>query len=113
MPPGPGLHPGAELRGDREHRFPAGAPHGPADVEPDRIVAEREPEAHGAAEALAVTGRPVRRQAPPAQVGRTDSGEAADSEAPARTTVVYSMAPSFCRRLTTEATVDCFWPMAT
>ena len=37
----------------------------------------------------------------------------AGSDAPATTTVVYSIAPAFVRRSTTVATVDCFWPMAT
>jgi hypothetical protein len=37
----------------------------------------------------------------------------ADSEAVAATTVVYSMAPCSRRVSTTEATVDCFCPMAT
>jgi hypothetical protein len=34
------------------------------------------------------------------------------SEAPEVTTVVYSIAPWASSFATTEATVDCFWPMA-
>jgi len=37
----------------------------------------------------------------------------AGSDAPARTTVVYSIAPALVSRSTTVATVDCFWPIAT
>ena len=36
----------------------------------------------------------------------------AGSDAPAETTVVYSMAPCFSRMSTTFATDDSFWPIA-
>ena len=37
----------------------------------------------------------------------------AGSEAPATTTIVYSIAPAWRSFSTTEATVEFFWPIAT
>ena len=38
---------------------------------------------------------------------------AAESEAAAATTMVYSMAPAFSSSEMTRAMLDCFWPIAT
>jgi len=47
------------------------------------------------------------------RAAKLSDAEGAGSDAPAHTTVVYSMAPWWFSLSTTWATVDCFWPIAT